>query len=122
MPMLRKIAINKILGLIVAFGVFTLVVSCRGIDIPIRTEKISHILSSPSKYSGKVVTVSGKVTEAITVFGIGYFILADETGSITVIPSKTFPKVGEKVKIRGTVENAIVIGDNSVTVIVEGKT
>jgi hypothetical protein len=39
--------------------------------------------------------------------------------SIVVIPLKTFPKVGEEVKIKGTVKNAFVIGDKNLTVIVE---
>ena len=50
---------------------------------------------------------------------MGYFVISDGTESIAVIPSKTFPKVGEEVKIKGTVKNAFVIGDKSLTVIVE---
>ena len=45
--------------------------------------------------------------------------ISDGTDSIVVIPSKTFPKVGEGVKIKGTVKNAFVIGDKSLTVIIE---
>lgn len=40
---------------------------------------------------------------------------------IAVIPSKTFPKVGEEVQIKGMVKNAFVIGDKSLTVIMEGE-
>ena len=86
-----------------------------------RTEKISEILASPSKYSEKKVTVKGKVTESIIAFGVGYFVVSDGTDSIAVIPSKTFPKVGEEVKIKGMVKNAFVIGDKSLTVVVEEK-
>ncbi|MBI4838955.1 MAG: hypothetical protein HY806_07435 [Nitrospirae bacterium] len=50
---------------------------------------------------------------------MGYFVISDDTDSITVIPSKTFPKVGEEVKIKGTVKNAFVIGDKSLMVVVE---
>lgn len=84
-----------------------------------RPEKISDILSSPSKYSGKLVNVKGKVTESFIALEIGYFVLSDGTDSIVVIPSKTFPRVGEEVKIKGKVKNAFVIGDKSLTVIVE---
>lgn len=86
-----------------------------------RTEKISDILASPSKYSGKLVTVKGKVTDSFIALEVGYFLISDGTDSIVVIPSKTFPKVGEGVKIKGTVKNAFVIGDKSLTVIVEEK-
>ena len=86
-----------------------------------KTEKISDILSSPSKYSDKLVNVKGKVTDSFIALEMGYFVLSDGTGSIVVIPSKTFPKVGEEVKIKGTVKNAFVIGDKSLTVIVEER-
>jgi uncharacterized protein YdeI (BOF family) len=84
-----------------------------------RTDKISDILSSPSKYRDKTVKVEGKVIESLIAFEIGYFILSDDTGSITVIPSKTFPKKGETVTIKGKVNTAFVIDDKSLTVIVE---
>ncbi len=76
-----------------------------------KTEKISDILSSPSKYSDKLINVKGKVTESLIALEMGYFVVSDGTESIAVIPSKTFPKVGEDVKIKGTVKNAFVIGD-----------
>lgn len=51
---------------------------------------------------------------------------SDLNGNVTalgqfmaVIPSKTFPTVGDKVKINGMVKNAFVIGDQSLTVILE---
>ncbi|MFA4827825.1 MAG: hypothetical protein WC855_10915 [Thermodesulfovibrionales bacterium] len=50
---------------------------------------------------------------------MGYFVVDDTTETIAVIPSKTFPKVGEEVKIKGKVKNAFVIGDKSLTVVVE---
>lgn len=85
------------------------------------TTNINDILSSPSKYSDGLVRVKGKVTESFIVFGQGYFIIADKTGAIAVVPSKTYPKIGEEVTIRGQVENAFVIGDKSLTVIIESS-
>ena len=84
------------------------------------TEKIADITKPPSKYDGKIVNVKGKVAESFLVFGAGYFVISDETGSITVVPSKTFPKVNEEVEIQGTVKNAFVVGDMSLVVILEG--
>lgn len=84
------------------------------------TTKINDILASPSKYSDGLVSVKGKVTESFIFFGQGYFMIADSTGVITVVPSKTYPKIGENVTIKGQVKNAFVIGDKSLTVIIEG--
>jgi len=59
------------------------------------------------------------VTESFIALEVGYFVISDGTESIVIIPSKTFPKVGEEVRIKGKVKNAFVIGDKSLTVIVE---
>lgn len=72
--------------------------------------KISDILASPSKYTDAIVRVKGKVTESLVFFGQGYFVIADGTGVIAVVPSKTYPKTGEEVNIIGHVKNAFVIG------------
>lgn len=101
---------------------FILSISCTNtsLNFPFnKTEKISDILSSPSKYSGKLVNVKGKVTESFIALEVGYFVISDGTDSIVIIPSRTFPKVGEEVKIKGIVKNAFVIGDKSLTVVVE---
>lgn len=83
--------------------------------------KITDILASPSKYADGSVRIKGKVTESFIFFGQGYFMVADGTGAIAVVPSKTFPKTGEDVTIRGQVKNAFVIGDKSLTVIIENS-
>ncbi len=85
------------------------------------TTKITDILASPSKYSDGLVSVKGKVTESFIVLGQGYFMISDGTGVIAVVPSKTYPKTGEEVTIRGQVKNAFVIGDKSLTVIIENS-
>ena len=98
---------------------FMILLAFTVISCSVESENISDILSSASNYNDKLVTVKGKVTESFILFEAGYFVVSNETGAIPVIPSKTFPKVGEEVDIRGTVKNAFVIGDKSLTVIVE---
>ena len=83
------------------------------------TVQISDIVASPAKYDDKMVQITGKVTESLIVLKTGYFVISDGKGSIGVIPSKTFPKVGEEVTVEGKVKNAFIIGDQSLTVIVE---
>jgi hypothetical protein len=85
------------------------------------TTKISDILATPSKFADKEVTIQGKVTDSLILLGRGYFVVSDPTGSMTVIPAKTFPRVGEIVKISGVVKNAFVVGDKSLTVIIENS-
>lgn len=75
----------------------------------LRTQKISDILSSPSKYDNKLVKVEGNVVESFIAFKKGFFILSDGFESITIVPSKTFPKIGEEVEIIGRVKSAFTI-------------
>ncbi len=110
----------KGLSVILTFILFSLLPACT--DSPLsRTDKITDILASPTQYGDRLVHVKGNVTKSFIVFGHGYFMIADETGAIAVIPSKTFPKTGEEVTIRGEVKNAFAIGDKSLTVIIENS-
>jgi len=110
----------KQIRIILTLLLLSIALSCT--DGPLsRTTKITDILTSPSKYGDSLVRVKGKVTESFIVFGQGYFVIADETGTIAVVPSKTFPKTGEEVTIKGQVENAFVVGDKSLTVIIEDQ-
>lgn len=84
-----------------------------------RTVKIADILAAPSKYGDSLVCIKGKVTESVIILGSGYFMISDSSGAIAVIPSRTFPKKGEEVTIKGQVKNAFVLGDKSLTVIIE---
>lgn len=107
---------------IIAFtsALLLIVLSCTNNPLS-GTTKISDILASPSKYSDQFVHVKGKVTESLIFFGQGYFMVADGTGAIAVVPSKTYPKTGEEVTIKGQVKNAFVVGDKSLTVIMENS-
>jgi len=113
-----KFSIKKLITL--TFVILSMLFSCTNNPLS-GTTKITDILASPSKYSDSVVHIKGKVTESFIFFGQGYFILADGTGVIAVVPSKTYPKTGEEVTIRGQVKNAFVIGDKSLTVIIENS-
>jgi hypothetical protein len=103
----------RIIGIILLFGV--IVTGCSRIF----PTPIGRILENPRDYSEKTVVVSGEVTEVFGFFGIKYFVVKDKTGEITVVTRKPLPRRGTSIKIRGTVKEAFVIGDNQVMVIVE---
>lgn len=109
---------RKILTIVFAFALLLLTISCSSSSLW-GTTKIADLLASPSQYANSVVRVKGKVTESFILLGTGYFTIADGTGAIAVIPSKTYPKSGEEVTIKGQVKNAFVIGEKSLTVIIE---
>ena len=83
------------------------------------TTPIHKILADPRDYVGKTVTVSGEVTQVFGLVFIKYFKMRDTTGEITVVTEKPLPKVGAKIKVEGSVKEALSIGDQQVVVIVE---
>ena len=64
---------------------------------------------------GKEVKVKGKVKTAAKFFGVQGFILADETGEITVSAAtgSELPKEGAEVALRGTVHSAAIVGGSA---------
>ena len=109
---------KKYLYIALSIVSLSILLSCTNNPFLIIT-KISDILASPSKYSDSSVRVKGRVTESLVYFGQGYFVIADGTGVIAVVPSKTYPKTGEDVTIKGQVKNAFVIGNQSLTAVIE---
>jgi hypothetical protein len=71
------------------------------------TDKISDIVSNPSHYTGKSVTVSGEVTQRYELpLGLGNlaaYRVSDGTGQIWVLSRAGAPLVGDKVGLKGNV-------------------
>jgi hypothetical protein len=82
---------------------------------------IRKILDNPRDYSGKTVTVSGEVTEVVSLVFVQYFVVKDSTGEITVVTERPLPRKGSKITVKGKVQQAFSIGDKQLIVIVENK-
>lgn len=80
---------------------------------------IKKILENPREYSGRTVTISGKVTEVVGLVFVQYFVVKDSTGEITVITAKPLPRRGSDITVKGKVQQAFAIGDRQLIVIVE---
>jgi hypothetical protein len=83
------------------------------------TTPIHKVLADPRAYAGKTVTVSGEVTQVFGLVFIKYFKVRDATGEITVVTEKPLPRVGAKIKVKGSVEETFSIGGQQVIIIVE---
>lgn len=82
---------------------------------------IGKIKQDPRAFDGKQVTVSGEVQTTINVLGLGYYEIADNTGSIGVVTRGAVPRKGERVRVKGKVDQAFAIAGKSLVVIVEGN-
>lgn len=88
------------------------------------TTSIGDIKANPSQYEGKEVSLKGTVNNSfwLALLTKGAYELTDNTGSIWVVCSQTPPSKNTIIKIRGTVEKAVTIGDRSLgTVIIENN-
>lgn len=82
---------------------------------------INEILTNPRNFDGKVVKISGQVTEVFSLIVIKYFTLRDRTGEITVVTTRLLPKQGTKITVNGKVEDAFSIGDKQLIVLLENE-
>jgi len=85
----------------------------------IQHTSISEIMENPRAYDGKVLTIEGKVIDRMSLFGIKYFTLQDETGKIKVVTKRVLPSVGSRIRVRGSVKEAFAIGGTQMLVFVE---
>ncbi|HNX50408.1 MAG TPA: hypothetical protein PLS53_07670 [Thermoanaerobaculaceae bacterium] len=78
--------------------------------------KIGDLKANPGKYEGKVVTISGTVTASANVLFVKGFWVEDGSGKILVVPKAGVPQEGEKVTVKGKVEQILAIGSASTVV------
>jgi len=83
------------------------------------TTSIGDILAHPREYAGRSVTVQGEVKNVFSLLVIKYFTLDDGTGSIIVVTERPLPKNGERIKVKGRVEEAFSLGEQTLTLIIE---
>ena len=86
-------------------------------DYPVTIERI---LSHPSEYKEKPVTIEGEVTDRTGFFVVlKSFKLKDKTGEIMVVTKKTLPEIGSTVSVKGKTDEAFPIGDQKLLIFVE---
>ena len=90
--------------------------SCKG------TTPIKTLLDDPARFNGKTVRVMGDVQLAAGALGVGAYQVNDGTGTLTVVSSAGgAPREGARVGVEGTLRSAFTIGNQSATVLVEGR-
>lgn len=73
--------------------------------------QVQQIVNNPHEMNGKIVTVTGKVTESMNI-GFSLFKLDDGTGVIGVKSSDAAPQEGKTVQVTGVVHQYLKVGDN----------
>jgi hypothetical protein len=63
--------------------------------------KIKDVLDHPRDFENKQITLSGTVTNAVSLLLIKYYEIEDGSGSIRVMTDKLLPARGEKLSVTG---------------------
>jgi len=84
-----------------------------------RPTKIKQILAQPREFDGRTVVIAGEVKESTNALVMRYFVVKDDTGEMVVVTDRAVPNPGEKVRVRGRVDQAFAFRGNSLTVIIE---
>jgi hypothetical protein len=81
--------------------------------------KIKDILDHPREYDGRTVVIAGEAKQSTNLLVVKYFVVKDDTGEIVVVADRAVPNPGEKVRVKGRVNQAFALGGKSVVVVVE---
>jgi hypothetical protein len=84
----------------------------------LRSASVADLQQRPGRYQDRTVTVSGVVTDSwgVPLLPYKFYRVDDGTGEIAVLSqsTKNVPGRGDRVRVRGRVENVAVFGGRSV--------
>ncbi len=71
---------------------------------------INKVVSDPSRYRNRQVTVKGTVAETFSVLGRGAYRLEDQTGQLWIVSEQSTPPKGARVTAKGTIREGVNLG------------
>jgi hypothetical protein len=81
---------------------------------------IEKILSRPSEYQRKAITIEGEVTDRTAFFVVlTSFKLRDRTGEITIVTRRSLPEMRLTVSVKSKIDDAFPIGDQKLLMFME---
>jgi hypothetical protein len=110
---------TRAMSAVILAGVLTLA----GCDyLPFGYTPIREITAAPGQFEGKEVRIKGQVRDPVQLLGLRAFVLADETGEVTVTTSGSLPAAGAEAVVKGIVKSAIIVSGKSIGLRVEETT
>jgi len=85
------------------------------------TVSIKDILANPRAYADHSVTIEGEVTGMFSLVVVKYFTVNDGTGSINVVTERPLPAKGQRIRVRGKVNEVFSLGTETLLVLIEDK-
>jgi hypothetical protein len=88
----------------------------------IQPTAIEKIISNPSAFTGKEVSIEGEVADRTAIFGVPKFYkVRDKSGEIIVATRRSLPEIKSNVGVKGRIDDAFALGDQKLVVFVEGS-
>jgi hypothetical protein len=87
-------------GLNLLCAVLLFLTAC-GVAYSVTPTKIQDVLDHPRDFEGKDITLSGTVTNSVSLILIKYYEIQDGTGTIKIVTDKLLPSRGEKLSVTG---------------------
>ncbi len=115
---------KKISLIVLALCLITILISCVNYPTTPLLVKVANVNESPASYDNRFIAVKGVVTANGTQpsLQLGWYDLADDTGTIAILTTPNVPKVGEEFWVSGTVLNAEkLVGSRTVSIFIQEK-
>jgi hypothetical protein len=88
----------------------------------IQPTAIEKIISNPSAFTGKEVSIEGEVTDRTAFFGVlKFYKVKDKSGEIIVVTRRSLPEIRSAVGVKGRIDDAFPLGDQKLVLFVEGS-
>ena len=98
---------------LIALSVAALAIATSACALSLRNPNIADLRDHPARYHDKTVSVSGVVTNSwgLPLVPFRLYKVDDGTGEVTVVSSGArTPITGERVRVKGTVEDVAIFG------------
>ena len=90
---MKRFLCNLVIG-------FSFLIAC-AVVYALTPTKIKDVLDHPRDFENKQITLSGTVTNAVSLLVIKYYEIQDGSGSIRVVTDRLLPTRGEKLNVTG---------------------
>ncbi len=115
MTKLQDTRTAALLRLASALVVALVLAGCTGIT----ATPIGDVLKSPKDFDGKAIVIKGTVNSSANLVIVKYYVVNDGTGDLTVLTDGGVPNPGDKVRVKGTVDQAFAFQGHSIVVLHE---